>query len=150
VENATDLRVHDQVEVTLAISDFDIGQAVPLLRQRPDRFGKEAQTVLLHIDGQFACFCLENPAGDPDDIADVHFLEKREGLFPRLVFTEEGLKRPLAILYADEGALAEIPNGHQPTSKCEALRHLFQRFVVKRTKPFADCRVVPPTRISLG
>ena len=128
LKNLADLRVHDQVEMALPVADLHVRQAVPFLRQRMQRFGQEAQTVFFHVDRQFARLGLEYPAGNPDDVAHVEALEKGKGVFPQLVLAQEGLKATLAVLNADEGPLAEIADGHQPSGKGEAFRHLFQLF----------------------
>ena len=46
------LRVHDQVEIALAIAQLDIGQAVVLLWQRPQGLGENRERG--RIDGQLA------------------------------------------------------------------------------------------------
>ena len=42
-EDPPRLRVGDEVDVALAVAQLDVGQAVPLLRQRPQRLGEERQ-----------------------------------------------------------------------------------------------------------
>src|SRR5574341_636960 len=44
-ERIAHLWVRHEVEVTLAIADFDIAEAVPLLRGRPQRLGEQGQAL---------------------------------------------------------------------------------------------------------
>jgi hypothetical protein len=65
--------VHDQVDVTLAILHFLIGQAVELVRQRAQRLGQQADFASL--DAQLAGLGLHQRAGDADDVAQIPGLE---------------------------------------------------------------------------
>ena len=130
LEDLLDLRVHGEVEVALAVADLDVGQAVPFFRQGPKALGEEPKP--LDLESELPRAGLEDPAGEVDDIAHVEALEKGEGRFAHLVLADEGLETPLAVLDADEGALAEIADGHDPPRDGEPLRHLLQGLVVHR------------------
>ena len=80
---------------------------------------------------------LEDPSGDPDDIADVEPFKQRKGLLPDLVLPEKGLEPALAVLDADEGALAEIADRHQAARQGESFRDLFQLFRSHLAEAFA-------------
>ncbi len=123
-----DLRVHDEVEVALAVADLHVGQAVPFFRQGPKALGEQAKP--LDLEGELPRAGLEDPAGEVDDIAHVEALEKGEGRLAHLVLADEGLDAPLAVLDGDEGPLAEIPDRHDPPRDGEPLRHLLQGLVV--------------------
>ena len=138
VKHLADFGIDDQVEMALAVADLDIREAVPLLRQGTERFGEQAEAVLLHVDRQFPGPGLEDPPRKPDDVADIEPFKQRKGLLPQLVFPEEGLETPLAVLDADEGALAEIADGHQAARQGESFRDLFQLFGGHRPEAFAD------------
>jgi hypothetical protein len=47
---------------------------VPLFRQGTDGFCKKAEAF--DFDSQLVCFCPEQPASYPDDIADVEFFQQ--------------------------------------------------------------------------
>ncbi len=63
------LWVHDQVEITLTIAQLDIGEAVVLLRQGPQRLGQNVDRA--SVDGQFAARRAPHQALDPDQVTDV-------------------------------------------------------------------------------
>ena len=67
-------RVDHQIEVALAVADFDVGEAVPFLRQRQERLRQELQS--LGVDGQLASLGPEEVPRDAHEVADVEeFIE---------------------------------------------------------------------------
>ena len=75
------LRVHDQVEIALAVAQLDIGEAVIFLGQRPQRLGQHGQRR--RIDGQLAARGAADQALDADQIADVEQPHQRQALRTR-------------------------------------------------------------------
>src|SRR5208283_569989 len=51
LKNRARFLVHHQVQVTLAVADFHIGEAVPFFRQRQHRLGEKLQA--LRVDAEF-------------------------------------------------------------------------------------------------
>ena len=47
-----DFGIHHQVDIALAVAQFDVGEAVPLLGQRQQVFAEEGD--LLDVDAEFA------------------------------------------------------------------------------------------------
>ena len=82
-ENVAHVRIHDQIDVTLAVADFGIGEGVERLAvllldhgQRADRLREHRELAAVHR--QFARVGVEREALDADEIADVEqFLEHR-------------------------------------------------------------------------
>ena len=74
LENFPHFRVDHQIEVALAVADFDVGEAVPFLRQRQERLRQELQS--LGVDGQLASLGPEEVPRDAHEVADVEeFIE---------------------------------------------------------------------------
>jgi hypothetical protein len=143
VKHLADFGVDDQVQVAPAVADFHVGETVPLFRQGVERFGEQAEAVLLHVDREFPGPGLEDLTRDPDDVADVEPFEQRKSLFTQLIFSEEGLDAALAVLDADEGAFAEIADSHQTARQRESVRDLFQLFLSHRPEAITDrCRCI--------
>src|SRR6266545_937969 len=45
LKNFPHVRINHEIEITLTVARFDVGEAVPLLRQRAQAFGEQAQAV---------------------------------------------------------------------------------------------------------
>jgi hypothetical protein len=60
------LLVNDKVNISLAVTLFDIGQAVEFLREGTYRFAQEGECV--NPDSDLSEFCPEDMTGNPDDI----------------------------------------------------------------------------------
>ena len=103
------LVVGDQVEVALAVARLDVGEAVPLLRQRPQRLGEHAE--LLRVDGQLVGLGAERRADDADEVAEVGLLEAREGVLADRVALHVDLQPAVAIVQMEKRGLAEVALG---------------------------------------
>ncbi|MNM58184.1 hypothetical protein D3C81_694090 [compost metagenome] len=109
-EHLARLGRHDQVHVTLAVTLLDVGQTVPLVRQRTQRLDQQADAVGAHR--QFTGLGAGQPAFDGDDVAHVPALEggvdvaQRGGL-------QEQLDAAGFVLDGGEAGLAHHPLGHQ-------------------------------------
>ncbi|MNH23089.1 hypothetical protein D3C79_829720 [compost metagenome] len=73
LEGVTGFFVGDQIQITLAITGFLIGQAVELVRQRTQGLGQQAQFGT--VNGQLAGLGFEQLAACAKDIAQVPLLE---------------------------------------------------------------------------
>ncbi len=62
LEDLAHLGIDDQVEIALAVAGFDVGQPVPLLRQRQQRLGQQPQRV--GAQREFAGLGAKGRAGD--------------------------------------------------------------------------------------
>ena len=118
------LGVDDQVEVALAVAGLDVGQAVPLFRQRLQGLGEQPQAV--GAQRQLAGLGAERHPAGGDDVAEIEFFELFEVLFADQVAADVDLHPPAAVLELDEGGLAEIAAGHDPAGDGIALRTPFE------------------------
>jgi hypothetical protein len=71
----------DQIDVTLAIALFHVGQTMKLVRQRTQALGQQAHAVGT-LDRQLAGLGAHQHAFGADDVADVPALERFVGLRP--------------------------------------------------------------------
>ena len=83
--------VHDQVHVALAVARLGVGEAVPLVRQRPQRLGQQPQ-LSARTDSSPVCVRISVPVG-ADDVADVPALELLVGGAERVGLQEAGCGR---------------------------------------------------------
>ncbi len=118
-EDLADLGVDNQVEIALAIAGFDVGQAVPLLRQRQQRLGQQLQRF--GPQGELAGLGPEGYADDADNVADVELTVESEGCFAELFLGDVYLAATAAVLQLQEGRLAEVAAGHDPAGQGVAL-----------------------------
>ena len=77
-ENRAHVGVHEQIDVTLPVAKFDVGQAVILFRQGEHGLGQEGD--LLDMDGQLAGTGAEDVAGNSDMVAQVKQLIELKAL----------------------------------------------------------------------
>ena len=114
-----DLRVHDQVDVALAVARLLVGQAVELLGQRQQGLGQQRDGLRAH--GHFAALRAEDLALDADDIADVVFLEAV--IFGLVHFVLAGVELDAAcfVLQVAEGHLAHAALGHETARNGDGL-----------------------------
>ena len=76
LEDPARVGIDDQIEVALAVADLDVGQPVPLLRQRQQALGEEVQPR--RPDRQLVGLGAEQPPLDADPVAEVEQLEDLE------------------------------------------------------------------------
>ena len=109
---AARLPVHDEVEVALAVHLLGVGEAVPLLGQRPQRLREER--ARLDADGDLAGLRPEERPPRPDDVAQVELPEGRVGVVADDVLPHVELD--LALLVQDLGklALAHVADRDEP------------------------------------
>ena len=114
-----DLRVHDQIDIALAVARLLVGQAVELLGQRQQGLGQQRDGLRAH--GHFAALRAEDLALDADDIADVVFLEAV--IFGLVHFVLAGVELDAAcfVLQVAEGHLAHAALGHETARNGDGL-----------------------------
>ena len=103
-EHAARVIVHDEVEIALTIARFEIRQAMPLVRQRPQSLGQEAQ--LVDHDRQLALLGAEHHALGANDVTQVPFLEFVVDTLGQAVAFDEQLYRTAHILEVGKRGLA--------------------------------------------
>src|SRR5205823_9170613 len=86
---------HDKVDVALAVSDLDVFQAVPLLRQRQKTFREENQLVCHHR--QFARARAEQGSFNANEVTDIEQLVQLKITVGKLVFFRVNLQLAFSI-----------------------------------------------------
>ena len=115
----TNLRVHDQVRVTLTVTQIGVGHAVILLRQRAQGFCEQGHVFDMHRD--LTGLGLEDVAADTDNVADIVFPEVRKFSFADRVFAYIELNLSLAVLNVAEDGLAHSSLGHDASGNGDLL-----------------------------
>ncbi|KAG1258849.1 hypothetical protein G6F65_015447 [Rhizopus arrhizus] len=122
-EDRARFRGHDQVDVALAVTLLDVGQAVPLVRQRAQRLGQQADRF--GLDRQLAGFGTGQAAFDGDDVTDIPALEGRVGIAEHGALQEQ-LDAAGLVLDLREAGLAHDPLGHQTAGHLHLAAVAFQ------------------------
>ncbi len=122
-EDAAALLVDDEIHVALPITRVDVGHAMPLVGQRPQRLDQHAQ--FFHAHRELARLGLEQRAGGREDVADVVLLEGFVGLAERIALQED-LDLPGAILQLGEARLAHDALEHHAAGHVHAHRVLLR------------------------
>ena len=119
-------RVHEEINVALAVAKFDIGEAVVLLRQSKHGLGEEGNGLDVHR--QLACASAEEIAGHSDVIAEVEEFVQLEGLITHGVLAYVNLQTRAVLLELRESCLALGTDGHDPASYGDADALHFELF----------------------
>ena len=102
-------RIRDQVQIALAVADFDVFQAVPFLRHGQQNLRKERE--LLGVNAQLAGAGAEQIAFDADDVAQIeHFVQLVFALRNR-VLADIDLQALARLLQVQEAGLAHAAHG---------------------------------------
>ena len=133
-EHVARLRVGDEVDVALPVALLLVGQAVELLRQRPQRLREQAHAVAL--DRQLAGLRLEQRARRADDVAEVPVLERVERLGADAVERDVELDAPGHVLQRREARLAHHALQHHAAGDGDASR-------CRPRAPRCPCRRAP-------
>ena len=151
-ESLADLRIDDQVDVTLPVTGFGIGQAGPFLGQRAQVLAQQFDRLGPH--GQLAGLGFHQAAAHADDVADVPGLEVRVDLLAQQIALHEGLYAARSVLNGGETGLAHDALGHQAAGDREAVRTRLQGLgraravgamqVVRRGVAAIAVRIGPP------
>src|SRR6185369_8502582 len=108
LEDLARRRVYDEIEIALAIADFDVRQAVPLLRQRRQALHEEVHAR--RPNRKLVRLRAEQPAFDADDVAEIERLEDLEVQIRHRVLPDVDLHRLQAVRDHEEVRLAERPD----------------------------------------
>ena len=110
VEGFPNIFVHDQVYITLTISQIDILKAAPLIRQHLQGFCQKGQ--LLSVNGYLVGTGLEDKTAQAHDITDVVGLEDFVLIDADIISLDIALNSALLILYIEERRLAHDSFSH--------------------------------------
>src|SRR5699024_3385459 len=100
-KDIADIWVHDEVDVSLTVSQVGVGQTVEFFRQRQQRLGQ--QDSLGSADRDFTVFGAEHLALDANDITDVPFFKLIVGIFANDVTFDVDLDSSRSICNIKEG-----------------------------------------------
>ena len=107
--------VRNQIQITLAVFDLRINDAVPLARHRPHGFRQHRQ--LRHFDRRLAHLGRECLTLDSHPVADINQLfECGEGFVARILRVKETLESSLKVRDIEKNRLPHIPPGAHPAS----------------------------------
>ena len=109
-ERIAGIRVHDEIQIALAIASIGVGKAVEFLRQRMQALGQ--QRDLLRMHAHLAGLGGEHIALHADHVADVIIFEGLVGVLAHVVAADIDLDPAVAILQMGETGLAHHAAGH--------------------------------------
>src|SRR5438093_5110271 len=139
--------IHNQIDVTLPVPDFDILQAVPFLRQRQETFRQKRDLACQH--GQLARARAKQRAFDSDEIADIEQFVQLKVPIRKQVLPRVNLKLALAIRKRDESGLAERTIREDPPGNADldfAMLQVFGGFLRELLDDFLQRVRVPVIR----
>ena len=110
VEQFPDVLVGDQVEVSVAVSQFHVMKAVPFFRERQQGLGKQRPRV--DFQGFFARLRNEELALGADLIAQIYALERLESRVAHGVLLDVNLEPRAAVLQVREDAFPHLAFRH--------------------------------------
>ena len=102
--------VHDQVHISLAVTDIRIGQSMELLRKDLETLGKQGHGM--GMDRDLAHLCSKYKALDPYDIANIHFLEILICVLTQVIPAYVALDVSLQVLDVAEGGFSHHTLAH--------------------------------------
>lgn len=123
-ESLPALLVDNQVDVPLAVALLDIGESMKLLGQGADCLAQESKRI--YPDCDFAKFCPEHMAGNPNDVSPLdELVEELELLLAEIVFTDIKLDLATLIPYVSKDGFAMIPDNVNPACSGDRIDTLF-------------------------
>src|SRR6185437_3186991 len=125
-EDLAHVLVHDQVHITLAITQLHVLQTVPFLWQWQEIFAEEGD--LFHMDGQLSGTRAEQVSADANVIAQIEQLKKIETLVADSVLLYVDLQLLPALLQMGEGSFAHEPYGNHPSGNLNVHAAFLQLF----------------------
>ncbi len=125
-EDLADFGIHHQVDVALAVAQFDVGQAVPLFRQRQQVFRQEREFFGVHAE--FAGAGAEKISADADVVAQVEQFPEFESRLADRVFLDVDLETLAAALQVRETGFAHQADGHDASGNAHVDARGFEFF----------------------
>ena len=118
-EGVAHLGVDDQVEVALTVAGLDVFEAMPFLRQRPERFCEDLEAG--GLDADLAFIGAEDFALDADEVADVQQAEFLVSGFAEHILAQVKLDAPGHVHQMGEAGLTVAADGHDPPGDSDGL-----------------------------
>src|SRR5205085_3208817 len=105
-EHVLDLGIAHEVEVTLAIANLGVFEAVPLGRRRAKGLGEDGETF--ELDARLTGLGAKERAGDADKITEVEMGEDVPWLVTQNILLCINLDAPALIAHVNEHGLAHL------------------------------------------
>ena len=105
-EHRAGVFVCDQIQIPLAVTELDVGEAVPLLGKRLERFREERE--LFDFDGQLVGLRAKERPFDTDEITDVELLVDGEARLFDFIAADVGLEPTGAVTQSKKPGFAEL------------------------------------------
>ena len=118
LEDAARLRIHDEIEVALAIPDFDVLKTVPLLRKRNQALRQELESR--GPDCELVRLRAKETSFNADPVAEVQQLEYREIALGKRILPHINLKARFSVRDDQEVRLAEAADAENAASRPRA------------------------------
>ena len=109
-KNVAHARIHDEIDIALAVTQFHVSEPVPLLGQGQKILAEER--YLLHMDREFAGARAKQIAADANVVSDIEQLVQLEAGIADCVFFHVNLQPLAALLQVAESRLAHQPDRH--------------------------------------
>src|SRR5437867_9680333 len=87
--------IDNKIDVALAVTDFNVSQSMPLLRQRQETLGQKCQLARKH--SQLARFRAKQHSFDADEVADIEQFVQLKIAFGQAIFLYVRLKLAFAV-----------------------------------------------------
>ncbi len=123
-KGATRVLGHDQVDVTLAVLDLLIGEAVKFVRQGAQALGQQANAA--GLDGELAGASLHQRALGANDVTQVPMFEGFERLGTDSIQLHVDLDAPAGVLQGGERGLAHDALQHHAAGNAHRFRGGFE------------------------
>ena len=128
-----DSLVHEQVDVAAPVPELDVGEAVPLLRERAQALGEHVP--LGDAQAELAAAAHEDVALGGDDVAQIRVGKGGVALLAEPVERRVELEPARAVGQVEEHRLAVAAAGGDPARERKPLARLGARFEVAEARP---------------
>ena len=118
------LVVYDEVQVTLSVSGFFIGQPMPFFRKGSHRLGEQSDTI--SKEGQLPGLGSKKAPLNTDEITHIHVPKDLILLLTHFILSDICLDATGPVLQVNKGGLSETTDGHYPPCHGKRLFFLFQ------------------------
>ena len=126
-EHIAHFTIDDEIDVALPVSDLDVLQAVPLLRQRQKAL-RQGMSAHLQVPSIRLCAVRNSVAFDADEVADVEQLVQLEVAIRKLILLGINLKLAFAVRQRDEAGFSKRPIRQNAAGDTHLVFAVFQLF----------------------
>src|SRR5436190_11507363 len=147
------VRICDQIQITLPVTNLRVSQAVPLLGRRPEGFGQYDERG--EFDRDFASFSGKQVAARADEITEVKVAEDIELFVAENILLCIDLQTPALVAHVNKHALAHVAMGGNAAGDCylapfDIVAARFRAFLRRREFIFERVNAFCTQRHQLG